>query len=45
MAHRAQRTERMRVVRTDGDRATRETNRGAETNTNWKEVLELVGKC
>ena len=46
MAHRAQRTERVRVVRADCDRATRETDRGARTNTkDWKIVLVLVRKC
>ena len=46
VAHRAERTERVGVVRADCDRATRETDRGTRTNTkDWKIVLVLVRKC
>ena len=46
VAQRAQRTQRVRIVRADGDRTTRETDRGARTKTkDWKTVLVLVRKC
>ena len=46
VTHRAERAERVRVVRADRDRTTRETDRGARTNTkDWKTVLVLVRKC
>ena len=46
VAHGAQRTERVRVVRADGDRTTRETDRSGRTKTkDCKIVLVLVRKC